>query len=135
MANRLSTLDAELDGLLMLADVSACKRAASVAAEAAVVQSELAVDSRYLAARLEASQLRFLVNLLDSEYFQAQSLNELGQTTEHGTLVAFGKARAANSMLYVLTENPSEAIYEAILSAKEPAAISLVVRNVLRNGT
>jgi hypothetical protein len=136
MVSRLSTVDPELDALLQATEISLRKNAAWLAAHAAVLHSQLGVDRRYLAIESQTTdQLDALAQELDNEYFRLQELVNAGKATEQQMLSAFGKARAANAVLFATTGKFTEALYEAISSSDDPSTISLIARRGLGNST
>jgi hypothetical protein len=136
MVSRLSTVDPELDALLQAAEVSLQRNAAWLAAQAAVLQTQLGADRRYLAIEPQTTQqLNALVRELDNEYLDLQDLVEAGKATEPQMLSAFGKARAASAVLFATAGEFSEAVYEAISSSDEPSTISLIARKGLDKHT
>ena len=136
MISRLSTKDPELDALLQAADVSLRKNAAWLAAQAAVVHTQLGTDRRYLAIQPQtAEQLDALVQELDEEYFDLQDLIEVGKATEQQVVDAFSKARAAAAVFFAFNGEFGEAVYEALSSCDDPATIALIARTGLGNST
>jgi hypothetical protein len=132
MSNRLTTIDAELNGLLETVGPSKQRDVAMAVTQAVVASSQLGADPRYAAISAhDTSDIGALVEALDNEYFQLQDLVEAGQASEERMLGAFNKARAANSILFISAGDYCEAIYEAFSATDETSEISLIARRTL----
>jgi hypothetical protein len=91
----------------------------------AVLESGVPVSSAV------ASAVQQLVSELDGKYFELQQQAEAGVVSRAEVIAAFGLARAANSVLFALSEDTAEAAYEASTATDARSEVREVVLSAL----
>ena len=128
MASRLSSVAPELEEQLKSSATSMRHRSSLAVAAFAVAQSGL--NSPLISATLSAhdspniSALSRLLQELEQSYYDLQADEEAKPTKDKHALTAFSQARAVNAVLYAVSGQYDEAIYEAIIATDNVAGVS-----------
>jgi hypothetical protein len=135
--NRLELVSKPLVALLAAASPNQCRRVARAVAEFAVIRSglqdrlirEALVQLRTgLPDETMKTEIAALVESLDERYFDLQ---EAGRDP----LAAFGRARAANAVLFAVDPDPfvaaAEAVYEASVATDDLPQLEQLVRTAV----
>jgi hypothetical protein len=145
MPSRLDYEFHDLEVALAAADERACRRVAEAAAVAAVQDAALADDT--IARALECvrkrvpddpqmqAEIEGLVARLDEAYWESEAELEAGTGTDSASRLAFKRARAANAVLYLLSDDATaaaqEAAYEAHHVLRDPDRLRSIVHAAL----
>lgn len=132
MLSRLATVAPKLEAMLSRATPAHARDAALSAARLATQACNLsAVVPSFNATVDDPAFFEGLVEQFDDEYFAAHERFEAGAAPESAYLVPFCRARAASSLAFALRDEPSEAVYEAIISTDNLSGVTRIVESIL----
>ena len=109
-SSRLDWFDRELASALTSASAELQRQAAETAASWAIARTGL-VHPALFANSVES--VSDLCAELNEQYFAMSEEREVGRASDDDVVAAFGRARAANAVEFMLRGEPGEAIYES----------------------
>lgn len=147
MPSRLDIEFHDLELAISVADPDLCRRAAEAVALTAVQEAELTdgVIDRVLddlrrgalPDQARRQELEEVFDRLDTDYLELQDRADStsNPAVDDAVSAAFKQARAANAVLYALSDDPIEAAHEAAYEAhhvlRDPARLRLIVERCL----
>ena len=129
MTSRLNSIAPEIESRFLVVSEDLTN---SIALNVALwaVESNVSAENQLheLAESIDAKFAERISKAFDERYFESKDQNP----TE--ALKYFSCARAASSMAFALSKNPTEAIYEAIIATNDLTTIKSLVTKGLLNG-
>jgi hypothetical protein len=126
--SRLDNFDRDVAVALSGAPPELRRRVAEFAADWAIARTGLAHPAL---AGGSVDSVAALVAELDDRYFALSAERDAGRASPEEVAAAFGRARAASAVEFMLREEPAEAVYEAAAAAEDWSGMRAEVMSLL----